>query len=490
MITKVYRGHEEVYKIAVIAISLAGAVCLILYAHVLLKTGVLFTHLFYIPIVLSSIWWKRRGLVVAVCLGGALIVSSAIFLETDLSNNVLRASIFVLISSVVSILSERIAAREEALRESEETFRLLSEQSLVGIAIIQDDLCKYVNQVSSEIFEYPVEEILKWDLEELSEVVHPDSRAFAVEQAREKQRGGKDTVINYDFRVITKTGKVKWVDLYSKTISFGGRNADFVILLDITDRKLAEEKLTEYSQNLEEKVEERTKELRDAQDQLIRKEKLAIVGQLAGSVGHELRNPLGIIANAVYYLKMTHPNADDTTKEYMDIISSEIRISEKIISDLMDFSRIRKGKRSEIDLNRLVTQALKRQSPPDNIEVVREIPSGPLSIRVNTRQIIQVLTNLLSNAYQAMPEGGTLTIHAENGGDTVRLSVTDTGSGIPGDDMGKIFEPLFTSRARGIGLGLTVSRDLAEGNGGTIEVQSEEGRGSTFTITLPAKEEG
>ncbi|MBW2674484.1 MAG: PAS domain S-box protein, partial [Deltaproteobacteria bacterium] len=407
-----------------------------------------------------------------------------------LPQDILRASMFLLVASVVAILSGQIARREETLRESEETFRLLSEQSLVGIMIFQDAICKYVNQVSSDILEYSTEEILEWGPGGFAEIVHPDNRSFVVEQAEKKQRGGEDAVANYDFRTTTKTGKIKWIDLYSKTISFGGRNAVFVILLDITDRKLAEEKLTEYSQTLEEMVEERTEELRDAQEQLIRREKLAAVGQLAGSVGHELRNPLGIISNAVYYLKMIHPDADDTTKEYMEIISSEVRTSEKIISDLLDFSRIRQGKREAIAVTELVTQALGRQAPPDNIEIVKDIPSGPLSAHVDSRQIVQILTNLLSNAYQAMPEGGSLTVRAENGGDTIHLSFTDTGSGIPGADMGKIFEPLFTSRARGIGLGLAVSRNLIESNGGTIEVRSEEGRGSTFTVTLPAREGG
>jgi len=490
MVARLYRGHEEAYRIAVMAIFLASALCLIFYAHLILKTGAIFTHLFYVPIVLSAIWWKRKSLAVALCLGGAVIASSAIFLPEDLSNNILRASMFLLIASVVSILSERIAGREEALRESEETFRLLSEQSLVGIMIFQDTICKYANQVSSEITEYSIEEILGWGPGGFAEIVHPDNRPFVVEQSEKKQRGGEDAVANYDFRIITKTGKIKWVDLYSKTISFGGRNAIFVILLDVTDRKLAEEKLTEYSQNLEEMVKERTGELRDAQEQLIRKGKLAVVGQLAGSVGHELRNPLGIISNAVYYLKMIHPDADDTTQEYMDIISSEIRNSEKIISDLLDFSRVKQGKREEIAVTELVTQALDRQAPPDRIEVVRDLPAGLLSVHVNARQIVQILTNLLSNAYQAMPEGGILTVHAEDGGGTVRLSVSDTGSGISEGDMEKIFEPLFTSRARGIGLGLAVSRNLIEGNGGTIEVRSKEGRGSTFTVTLPTREEG
>ena len=258
---------------------------------------------------------------------------------------------------------------------------------------------------------------------------------------------------------------------------------------DITDRKLAEEKLKEYSEHLEDMVEKRTGELRDAQEQLIRKEKLAILGQLAGGVGHELRNPLGVISNAVYYLKMVLPDADETIKEYMDIISSEVRNSEKIVSDLLDFSRIRQMEKEEIEIIELVTRALEKQPPPENVKVVTQIPADILSVYVDIRQLGQVLINLISNACQAMPEGGRLTIQAKGDRHGVRLSIADTGSGIPEENMEKIFDPLFTTRARGIGLGLAVSRNLIEANGGRIEVKSEDGKGSTFTITLPAKEE-
>jgi len=235
-------------------------------------------------------------------------------------------------------------------------------------------------------------------------------------------------------------------------------------------------------------VADRTKKLQDAQEQLVRKGKLAILGQVSGSIGHELRNPLGIISNAVYYLKTIQPDADDTTKEYMDIISSELNNSEKIIADLLDFSRIKQSDKEEIEIIELVTRALERQPVPDDVEIITRIPTDLLSVHVDTRQIGQVLTNLMSNACQAMPEGGTLTIQAEGNGGNIQLSVTDTGPGISEENMEKIFEPLFTTRARGIGLGLPVSRDLIEINGGGIEVKSEEDKGSAFTITLPVKE--
>jgi C4-dicarboxylate-specific signal transduction histidine kinase len=254
---------------------------------------------------------------------------------------------------------------------------------------------------------------------------------------------------------------------------------------EITERKQAEEALKEYSERLEEMVEERTQELRDTQEQLVRRERLAVLGQLAGSVSHELRNPLGVISNAVYFLQLTIPDADETTKEYLEIISEEVRNSTKIVSDLLDFSRTRLPDREEVAVSELVAQVLEKRPPPEEVEVITDIaPNFPL-VFVDSRQIGQVLANLVVNAYQAMPEGGNLAISAQAEEGQVSLSIADTGCGIPPENMAKLFEPLFTTRARGIGLGLAVSRSLVEANEGSIEVESEMGKGSTFTVRLP-----
>jgi len=240
-----------------------------------------------------------------------------------------------------------------------------------------------------------------------------------------------------------------------------------------------------------------TDNLKGLREELIRKEKLAVLGQLAGGVGHELRNPLGVISNAIYYLKTILPDTDETTTEYLNIISSEVARSNEIISDLLDLSRTRPAERKEVAVSGLVARVLEQQSPPENIEVVTEIPSElPLSF-VDPRQIHQVLVNLVTNAFQAMPEEGRVTIIADElrlGASVqipkskIRIRVSDTGTGISRENMEKLFEPLFTTKASGIGLGLAVSKSLVQANGGSIEVESEEGRGSTFTVILPTKE--
>ncbi len=243
-----------------------------------------------------------------------------------------------------------------------------------------------------------------------------------------------------------------------------------IAVTDITDRKRAEEAL------------------RQAQEQLIRKEKLAVLGQLAAAVAHELRQPLAVMSNAVYYLKTILPDPNETTKEYLEMISSEIRDSEKIVSDLLDVARTKPAEREQIAVCDMVAQALEKKPPPEVVKVTTEIAADLPTVFVDSQQMGQVLINLITNAFQAMPEGGTITFNAQAEKDKVHLFITDTGCGISEQSMEKLFEPLFTTKARGIGLGLSVSKSLVEVNEGSIKVESEEGKGSTFTIILPGKE--
>ena len=141
--------------------------------------------------------------------------------------------------NIVRDVTER-KKTQEALKESEQKFRTLSEQTMMGVCILQDEVIKYANQAFADIFEYSIEEILNWKPGESVKAVHPDDRSFVMEQGRKKQLGEKDIVTNYTYRAVTKAGKVKWVDIYSKTIFYIGKTAVLVSLIDITERKQAE----------------------------------------------------------------------------------------------------------------------------------------------------------------------------------------------------------------------------------------------------------
>jgi signal transduction histidine kinase len=246
--------------------------------------------------------------------------------------------------------------------------------------------------------------------------------------------------------------------------------------------------------------------LKNTQDELVRREKLAMLGQLASGVGHELRNPLAVMTNAVYFLEMIQPDAPPQVHEYHGLLRAQIGLSEKIVGDLLDFARIKPPRRERVPLTRILDDQLARLSPVDGVSIERDVAADLPDAYVDPIQIGQVVFNLLVNAMQAMEaqlghgkDSGVLTlrgraVHAPGGSGLadgqqtqpiVTLDVIDTGPGVPLDIQSKIFEALFTTKARGIGLGLAVSRSLAESNGGTLTLTSPPGAGASFTLTLP-----
>jgi len=256
---------------------------------------------------------------------------------------------------------------------------------------------------------------------------------------------------------------------------------------DVTEDRQRQQTLREYSERLEEMVEERTKQLCEAQEELLRKEKLATLGQVAATMSHELRNPLGAIGSGAYFLKMALPDPDPEVSDTLDILELETRNCSRIVQDLLDFTRIRPLVHLvKTNVNRVVRETLSRATVPSSVAVVDGLDKALPPILADPIHLRQVFGNIITNAFQAMPEGGRLVVesHLEND-DLVAISFTDTGMGIPKENQGRLFEPLFTTKAKGIGLGLALCKTLVESHGGTIEAQSELGKGSTFTIRLP-----
>jgi signal transduction histidine kinase len=193
------------------------------------------------------------------------------------------------------------------------------------------------------------------------------------------------------------------------------------------------------------------------------------------------------MSNAVYFLKMVHSGADETTEEYLDIIKHEIDNSLRIITDLLDFARTKTAQLQTVAVRALIDESLGKCTIPKNIELINKLPELLPNLNVDPQQIGQVLHNLIMNAIQAMPAGGLLSLHGRQDDGMVRLQIADTGEGISPENMKKLFQPLFTTKAKGIGLGLVVCRNLTEANGGRIEVSGEPGRGTTFTVILPVR---
>ncbi len=242
--------------------------------------------------------------------------------------------------------------------------------------------------------------------------------------------------------------------------------------------------------NMTESLQNSKDRLLEAQEELVRKEKLAVLGKVAGIVGHEIRNPLGVINNAVYYLETIHPDADGTTKEYLGIIRNGVEASERIVSDLLDFSRTKPPQKRPVSIPEFIAQILNKCAVPENITVKMEMPETLPAAYADPVQMDQVFSNIIRNAVEAMPDGGILKIEAteDKDGMMVRVDISDTGHGIPQENMKKLFQPLFTTKTKGLGFGLTVVKNLTEANGGRVEVKSDPWKGTTFAVLLPVEE--
>jgi len=243
--------------------------------------------------------------------------------------------------------------------------------------------------------------------------------------------------------------------------------------------------LETWNRELEARVAERTQELEAAQAELLRAERLACIGALGAGVAHELRNPLGVISNSAYYLNSRLRDAPPKIVKHLDIISREVAASNRIITGLMNFVRVRELEITPIGPRRLVEETLQRASVPEDVSVrtafARDLP--PIEVDVDKMQ--EVFLNLIDNATQAMPRGGDLTVGAVVQDGCVEFSFADTGEGIPPANLEHIFKPLFTTKVKGIGLGLTLVRLLVEAHRGTVTVSSEVGVGSRFVVRLP-----
>lgn len=244
-----------------------------------------------------------------------------------------------------------------------------------------------------------------------------------------------------------------------------------------------------FSEELEKKVEERTKELEETQAQLIQSEKLASIGELAAGVAHEINNPLGVMLGFTQVILKKLPEDDRFHKPLTSIEREGLRCK-KIIQGLLDFSRRSTLAAQPVNLNNIVNAAcelIEHQMAIDNVRVVKGYAPNLPHIQADANQLQQVFVNLIKNGYQAMPQGGDLRITTRAMGNQVQAIFADSGTGISPENLKRIFDPFFTTKevGKGTGLGLSVSYGIIESHGGKIEVESQLGVGTTFVVTLP-----
>jgi len=259
-----------------------------------------------------------------------------------------------------------------------------------------------------------------------------------------------------------------------------------VIIRDITERKNAEEKLKTYSERLEEMVEERTRELKDAQKLLLHQERMSTLGKLARGMAHEMRTPLGAIKNAAYFLNMVIEDQDEDVTEAIQILNKEVGTSVQIIDSLLEYAYPNEPVKRKVEVSDIVESVVGCLDIPENISIIMDIDERHREIMIDPEQFQRILRNLIKNAYQAMPNGGEITVKTYGiSPNKIGLSIGDNGVGINESNIEKIFEPLFTTRPKGIGLGLPLAEMYIKNNDGKIMVRSKVGTGSEFSLIFP-----
>ena len=362
-------------------------------------------------------------------------------------------------------LEELVRIRTEELSESEKRYSVLVDEASDGVAMIQDGKVVFANKKAAEIIGYSIDEIIGLPFES---VVDEKYLQLATEGYMQRMRGETVPPIA-ELELIAKTGEHAPVEASSALIQYQGRLANLVIIRDIKERKRMEE-------------------------ERLNLEKLAAVGEVATMVGHDLRNPLQSIEIATYYLKNELPRLlpsipiSQKAVEMLQVIDDSVNYADKIVKDLHDFSATKKPLLKKTNINGIVRETLSQVEMPENVELITELSHLP-GIKADKGMIKRVFLNLAVNGIQAMENGGTLKVSTKKTKGSVEVSFKDIGIGIPKEDMKKIFIPFFTTKAKGIGMGLPICKRLVESHGGSIKVESEEGRGSTFTVKLPIYQE-
>jgi len=335
------------------------------------------------------------------------------------------------------------------------------------------------------------------DREHVVALLHPEDRA-AMEAAFDSARD-QPGPLRHEFRIVRPDGAERIIVRESEVVFDANarplrRIGTYQDVTEARVRERLERDLTRALEaaklDLEARVEERTRQLQAAQDELLRKERLSAIGQLTAMVAHELRNPLSAIKNTLFALK---EGADPALARPLGRIERSLERCHQIIGELLDFSRARALNCQERCLDEWLGDLIDEQQLPAGVAVVRALEAGAARAAFDPDRFRRVIINLVENAAQALAEAKdivapTVTLRTRLAGEGIEVEVEDNGPGIPPENLARIFDPFFSTKSSGTGLGLPLVKQIVEQHGGTIALESTQGQGTRFAIRIPLRQ--
>ena len=384
---------------------------------------------------------------------------------------------------------------EEALKESETRFRSIFEDAADPIILMDQQEKKIVNvNKAAEIYlGYTREELLKMSIADV--VMASAEGLFNLPS----DQSATENIKYFEAGFMRKDNVPVFGEISSCLVEQDNRETVLYIVRDATDRKQKERELEKYRTNLEQMVKEKTRAIELARNELVNRERLAVLGQLTETVSEELKKPLSEIEDSIYLLQRRIKDQDPKIQKHLRRIDSQRIICESIVSDLLEYIRGEKVDRVLADINAWLLELLDQISEMENIQIQRDMPEKISLFLHDPNKMRQVMVNLMNNAVQAVKERNTsdrkyghgydpkINIIIKESAETIHFEISDNGVGMDKEIVEKAFEPLFTTRARGTGLGLAYVEKIISEHGGKIFIASEPDEGTTVSFVLPKK---
>jgi len=376
----------------------------------------------------------------------------------------------------------------DELRRSEQNYREIFNATSDAIFIHDAETGQVldVNQAMLSLFNCSHEAALAGGIEIFSLGESPyRSKEAQLKLAEARERGD----CSFEWRARKATGEPFWAEVHLRTALIGGQRRILAAVRDVSDRKAAEDELEKYRTHLEDLVRKRSAQLEEAQEELVQKGRLAVLGQLTATVSHEIRNPLGTVANALYLLKDALKGEEHAhLARPLLLAERNVERCDDIISDLLDFSRQRKIEKVSLKIDTWLAELLGELSFPDDVQRHWQLGSQA-TVLADSERLRRAVVNVITNALQALDEAPvadkTLEIQTRIADARCEVLVRDNGPGMTEELMGRIFEPMFSTKNFGVGLGVPIIKNILEGHGGGVEYHSKIGKGTTVVMWLP-----